>query len=166
MSWTLIIKWFCFSKKLITCTNTQRKKKKQLLVFTYHWNFQVIYNSPQRRRTCPTLNQGRFQPEKWQISCFTFKKKKISHSIIRSSWQESCVLKQTQLPKTNLQQMQIFIRILHLTGIIAAWQSAISRQLHSTDRSHPPSWLCGSACPWCDPGLSPGPKMGLHDCKL
>lgn len=94
------------------------------------------------------------------------KKKKISHSIIRSSWQESCVLKQTQLPKTNLQQMQIFIRILHLTGIIAAWQSAISRQLHSTDRSHPPSWLCGSACPWCDPGLSPGPKMGLHDCKL
>lgn len=142
------------------------EKKKQLLVFTYHWNFQVIYNSPQRRRTCPTLNQGRFQPEKWQISCFTFKKKKISHSIIRSSWQESCVLKQTQLPKTNLQQMQIFIRILHLTGIIAAWQSAISRQLHSTDRSHPPSWLCGSACPWCDPGLSPGPKMGLHDCKL
>lgn len=102
----------------------------------------------------------------WEMASILLHIKKISPSIIRSSWQESRVLKQTLLPKTNLQQMQVFIKILHLTGIIAARQSAISSQLHSTNKSPHPSWLCGSAHPWRDPGLSHGPKSSFMTISL
>lgn len=34
-------------------------------------NFQAVLGTSEGWRTCPTLNLGRFQPEKWQIFCFT-----------------------------------------------------------------------------------------------
>lgn len=133
-----------FAWSHIDCTHVAKHP-----VFAYYLSFQLILITSEGWRPCPILNLGRFQAENGKYCTLLYIKK--LPLCKRKNLIEITSTKRKNTSKNSFATDADSHKGLPPDNLLLA----------GTAKSHHPSWLCMSACPWHDPSLSRGPNSSF-----